>query len=42
MAHPQPAQKLPPELLKGECHVSRTEHIIAGERRCTYTLTPAL
>ena len=30
------------ELLKGECHVSRTEHIIAGERRCTYTLTPAL
>ena len=28
------------ELLKDECHVSRTEHIIAGERRCTYTLVP--
>ncbi len=27
------------ELLKDECHVSRTEHIITGERRCTYTLT---
>ncbi|MDN3700811.1 helix-turn-helix transcriptional regulator [Vibrio artabrorum] len=30
------------KLLVGECHVSRTEHIIAGERRCTYTLTPVL
>ncbi|EDK28783.1 hypothetical protein VSWAT3_16445 [Vibrionales bacterium SWAT-3] len=28
------------KLLKDECHVSRTEHIIAGERRCTYTLVP--
>lgn len=28
------------ELLKDECHVSRTEHIITGERRCTYTLVP--
>ena len=28
------------ELLEDECHVSRTEHIIAGERRCTYTLVP--
>ncbi|WP_394249173.1 helix-turn-helix transcriptional regulator [Vibrio profundi] len=28
------------ELLKDECDISRTEHIIAGERRCTYTITP--
>jgi predicted ArsR family transcriptional regulator len=29
------------ELLKEECHVSRTEHVITGERRCTYILTPS-
>lgn len=28
------------ELLKDECDIARAEHIIAGERRCTYTITP--
>lgn len=28
------------ELLKDECSISRSEHIIAGERRCTYTIVP--
>ncbi|MGF1711626.1 transcriptional regulator [Vibrio kagoshimensis] len=30
------------ELLSGECEVTRSEHIIEGKRRCTYTLTPLL
>lgn len=28
------------ELLKNDCNISRSEHIIAGERRCTYTVIP--
>lgn len=28
------------ELLKDDCNISRSEHIIAGERRCTYTVIP--
>ncbi|EON87269.1 helix-turn-helix transcriptional regulator, partial [Plesiomonas shigelloides] len=27
-------------LLGDDCHIERTEHIVGGDRRCTYRITP--